>query len=196
MWKRVFTVLVSIPLVVSCGDRASTTHEVTANVLNCRADPTASSEVLTQIRRGETVSRIESNGDWLLVDTGDHECWAHSNWLAENRSSGVDASSNSARASHKTATQETSANSLEKAVASLLGSVTRSIPDMNCAYLAEIIASSDNRILYVEQGGEVARDAKALVCSGYIYTSVGEGSGTYRIREVGSDQFIFDFSLY
>jgi len=196
MWKRVFTGVVSIPLVVSCGDGASTTHIVTANVLNCRAAPRQSSEVLTQIRRGEAVSKIESNGEWFLVDTGDHECWAHSDWLVEP-SSAKDDLGDSTQAERRTPSfADAPANALDKAVASLFGSVARSIPDMNCEYLAEIIASADQRVLYVEHGREITRDRKALSCSGYIYTSVWEGNGVYRIRQVGDNQFIFDFNVF
>jgi|LauGreSuBDMM15SN_2_FD.fasta_scaffold14421_2 uncharacterized protein YgiM (DUF1202 family) len=52
-------------------------YEVTARTLNCRAEPTSSSSIVTQFTQGQEISVIDKQNDWLNVNA-DIECWVSS----------------------------------------------------------------------------------------------------------------------
>jgi hypothetical protein len=52
-------------------------YEVTARTLNCRAEPTSSSSIVTQFTQGQEISVIDKQNDWLNVNA-DNDCWVSS----------------------------------------------------------------------------------------------------------------------
>ena len=52
-------------------------YEVTARTLNCRAEPTSTSSIVTQYTQGQEISVTDKQNDWLKVNA-DIECWVSS----------------------------------------------------------------------------------------------------------------------
>ena len=52
-------------------------YEVTARSLNCRAEPTSTSSIVTQYMQGQEISVTGKQNDWLKVKA-DNDCWVSS----------------------------------------------------------------------------------------------------------------------
>lgn len=82
------------------------TRYVSARSLNCRADASPSSAVVTGLRRGQQLAIAEDRDGWSLVD-GVQRCWVRSNLLTDSSPTGVSASQQSSAGSVVTSSRST-----------------------------------------------------------------------------------------
>lgn len=101
------------------------TRYVSARSLNCRANASPSSAVVTGLRRGQQLAIAEQRDGWSLVD-GMQRCWVRSDLLADSSPTGVLASQKSSAGSAVTSSSSTRPSGLSSNISSV---TSYEIPD-------------------------------------------------------------------